>query len=341
MVVCTGHDGCVVCCGWVVCRWHSNGTFYRLGRPSRRKSLTHACYTVLSSLLLFYSTRCHDPPLKRVPTKNKYRLWQCADCDSSEDSEDSDAGAALVDVDAPRPVRSKRGLPPSRFSVDHEDEGLLHEAVSVSRGASSSTTSASGGKKKTKQGKQRRKGKRRSVQPPSSNGADGSDTCTDDDLAHHVTVIPVDPIGPAVHTPPKPNPRTRPLDPDSMCMVARKEDGLPCRRSLSCKRHRLGDRRDVPGRSRPFDDLLHAHLRAQGKVPPKRSSRSKASSSVSSSGSAGRKQAARRQVLSSPPPGKDQGCASSRNRTGSLVLDADDWMGTSARSSKRSRLMGQ
>jgi hypothetical protein len=47
---------------------------------------------------------CHDPPLKTKPKKSRFKLWQCAYCDSSDEDEDdlqlAEQGAADADADA-------------------------------------------------------------------------------------------------------------------------------------------------------------------------------------------------------------------------------------------------
>ncbi|KIY70290.1 SCA7-domain-containing protein [Cylindrobasidium torrendii FP15055 ss-10] len=50
--------------------------------------------------------------------------------------------------------------------------------------------------------------------------------------------------------------------PDRNCYVWDESKGRPCQRSLTCKTHSMGAKRSVPGRSRPFNDLLHDHQRA-------------------------------------------------------------------------------
>lgn len=44
-------------------------------------------------------------------------------------------------------------------------------------------------------------------------------------------------------------------DVDTQCGVIN-DKGLPCSRSLTCKSHSMGAKRAVPGRSRPYDELL-------------------------------------------------------------------------------------
>lgn len=46
-----------------------------------------------------------------------------------------------------------------------------------------------------------------------------------------------------------------PTDVDTQCGVIN-DKGLPCSRSLTCKSHSMGAKRAVPGRSRPYDELL-------------------------------------------------------------------------------------
>ena len=46
-----------------------------------------------------------------------------------------------------------------------------------------------------------------------------------------------------------------PTDVDTQCGVIN-DKGLPCSRSLTCKSHSMGAKRSVPGRSRPYDELL-------------------------------------------------------------------------------------
>lgn len=46
-----------------------------------------------------------------------------------------------------------------------------------------------------------------------------------------------------------------PANVDTQCGVIN-DKGLPCSRSLTCKSHSMGAKRAVPGRSRPYDELL-------------------------------------------------------------------------------------
>ena len=46
-----------------------------------------------------------------------------------------------------------------------------------------------------------------------------------------------------------------PVDLDRQCGVIN-DKGLPCSRSLTCKSHSMGAKRNVPGRSQPYDKLL-------------------------------------------------------------------------------------
>ena len=46
-----------------------------------------------------------------------------------------------------------------------------------------------------------------------------------------------------------------PVDPDKQCCVIN-DKGLQCSRSLTCKSHSMGAKRSVPGRSKPYDELL-------------------------------------------------------------------------------------
>ena len=50
-----------------------------------------------------------------------------------------------------------------------------------------------------------------------------------------------------------------PLNIEEQCGVEMAEGSL-CRRSLDCRRHGMGKKRTVPGRSAPFDTLLMAFL---------------------------------------------------------------------------------
>ncbi|KIY49373.1 SCA7-domain-containing protein, partial [Fistulina hepatica ATCC 64428] len=46
-----------------------------------------------------------------------------------------------------------------------------------------------------------------------------------------------------------------PVNLDVNCGVIN-DKGLPCSRSLTCKSHSMGAKRSLPGRSRPYDELL-------------------------------------------------------------------------------------
>ena len=65
---------------------------------------------------------CHDPPLKRLPKKSKYKLWQCSFCDKSSSSED-DTMAVAAEESAPgqRPQRNKRKR---RMSFAYDDSNM-------------------------------------------------------------------------------------------------------------------------------------------------------------------------------------------------------------------------
>lgn len=56
-----------------------------------------------------------------------------------------------------------------------------------------------------------------------------------------------------------------PYDPNKNCGVVR-DGNPPCRRSLTCKTHSMGEKRSVPGRSAPYDVLLCAFLRPHSLV---------------------------------------------------------------------------
>ena len=43
-----------------------------------------------------YHIHCHDPPLRTVPKKSKYKLWQCSECDETTDSEGTLQAKAVV-----------------------------------------------------------------------------------------------------------------------------------------------------------------------------------------------------------------------------------------------------
>ena len=57
--------------------------------------------------------------------------------------------------------------------------------------------------------------------------------------------------------------KDREYDPDRHCGVNDKDSGRSCTRSLTCKTHSLSLRRQVPNRSRKFDDLLLEHRAAK------------------------------------------------------------------------------
>lgn len=187
--------------------------------------------------------RCHDPPLKKVPKKHRFKLWQCADCDSDDETDDdSESGAAAVDVDAPRPVRSRRGLPPSRYTLDDDD---LTKALSASKRIESSGNSNGSGKRRRRIG-EADVGMRRAKAPTGPSAGVLVDATT-------------------VRRRAEPQ---EPIDLDTKCGVVRQDtsDNRLCRRSLACKLHRLADRQAVTGRSRDFEDLLIDHLLVIGKM---------------------------------------------------------------------------
>jgi hypothetical protein len=49
-----------------------------------------------------------------------------------------------------------------------------------------------------------------------------------------------------------------PIDVEKHCGVLL-PNGAQCARSLTCKSHSMGSKRAVPGRSLPYDMLLHAY----------------------------------------------------------------------------------
>ncbi|EFQ25379.1 hypothetical protein CGRA01v4_02659 [Colletotrichum graminicola] len=66
-------------------------------------------------------------------------------------------------------------------------------------------------------------------------------------------------IAPAVQTSRRRQPRVRPVDIEHQCGVSLGEDRR-CGAALACKRHSIGAKRAVAGRSAPFDQLLAASL---------------------------------------------------------------------------------
>eukprot|EP00039_Didymoeca_costata_P011172 m.155155 g.155155 ORF g.155155 m.155155 type:complete len:773 (-) comp15088_c0_seq1:288-2606(-) len=43
-----------------------------------------------------YHFGCHDPPLKKKPVKNKFSMWQCSSCDSSESESNDEANLIIT-----------------------------------------------------------------------------------------------------------------------------------------------------------------------------------------------------------------------------------------------------
>ncbi|KAK2063454.1 SCA7-domain-containing protein [Colletotrichum caudatum] len=66
-------------------------------------------------------------------------------------------------------------------------------------------------------------------------------------------------LTPAVQTSRRRQPRVRPVDIERQCGVLLGEERR-CGAALSCKRHSMGAKRAVAGRSAPFDQLLAASL---------------------------------------------------------------------------------
>ncbi|KAK1597514.1 SCA7, zinc-binding domain-containing protein [Colletotrichum navitas] len=66
-------------------------------------------------------------------------------------------------------------------------------------------------------------------------------------------------IAPAVQTSRRRQPRVRPVDIERQCGVSLGENRR-CGAALACRRHSMGAKRAVAGRSAPFDLLLAASL---------------------------------------------------------------------------------
>ncbi|XP_069142238.1 ataxin-7-like protein 1 [Argopecten irradians] len=67
-----------------------------------------------------------------------------------------------------------------------------------------------------------------------------------------------------IHKPDKLIPcKDREFDANKHCGVVFEDSGKPCTRSLTCKTHALSLRRKVPGRRKPFDELLKEHRAAK------------------------------------------------------------------------------
>ncbi|KAK2048181.1 SCA7-domain-containing protein [Colletotrichum somersetense] len=66
-------------------------------------------------------------------------------------------------------------------------------------------------------------------------------------------------LTPAVQTSRRRQPRVCPVDIERQCGVSLGEERR-CGAALSCKRHSMGAKRAVAGRSAPFDQLLAAFL---------------------------------------------------------------------------------
>ena len=59
----------------------------------------------------YYHLACHDPPLKRMPKKNRWKGWQCAKCSESDDVE-SEVVEPVVAFTEGRSRRTKAGVNP-------------------------------------------------------------------------------------------------------------------------------------------------------------------------------------------------------------------------------------
>ena len=70
-----------------------------------------------------YHLGCLDPPLTRMPKKSDNYLWQCTECDSSDESE-SDATTEMSDnnADGPRRSRRRNTRQPKKFTPEDPEK---------------------------------------------------------------------------------------------------------------------------------------------------------------------------------------------------------------------------
>ena len=77
--------------------------------------------------------------------------------------------------------------------------------------------------------------------------------------------------------------KNREYDPDQHCGVQLANMERPCTRSLTCRSHMISLRRNVSGRSKPFDELLSEYKRERGmKERRERKPRNKSKTTITS-----------------------------------------------------------
>ncbi|KAG1679597.1 PHD finger protein 14 [Nymphon striatum] len=99
---------------------------------------------------LHYHLNCLDPPLTRMPKKNKQQGWQCSECDRTEGGHETDTTS--LDPDAPRSLR-RHPKPPAKFvkSLCVEDSSKTEKRASKKRRAPKPQPKSAPKTKKTKE----------------------------------------------------------------------------------------------------------------------------------------------------------------------------------------------
>lgn len=96
-----------------------------------------------------YHLACLDPPLTRMPKKSSMYLWQCTECDSSDESSESDVEMSDGGEDGgPRRNRRRNIRQPKKFIPDGGGENDSSEKKDVKEETSSGNSKETPGKRK-------------------------------------------------------------------------------------------------------------------------------------------------------------------------------------------------
>jgi hypothetical protein len=117
---------------------------------------------------------CHEPALKSMPTKSKYRLWQCSYCDSSEDESE---GEAVEDPTLGRGGgKSRRSVKkPTKFITSPTKDVSYEKALAASAASAKARPSPYGGSGKAKPSTSPTTNTKRSSSNSSSTGGGDAD----------------------------------------------------------------------------------------------------------------------------------------------------------------------